>query len=610
MTSRLFARALLGASMIAIAALPTAASAQRVTRIVAFGDSYADTGNLFRLTGTSSSFYPTGRFSNGTNYIDTLSQLLGVPQDNFAIGGALTNNNNTALVPLGFQTEYTSFLAGGGPAAFPRVSGRFGPTDLLAISIGGNDARVYQQTGGTVAGAAASAAIAVANTNTGLNALVGAGARNIDVLAGNTATLPEIALDPAGQAVRNAYSTAFNSGVRTTLAGYAAQGVIVNYTDLSLIGARITADPTKYGLANAGPCPAAQATRCVTDPAFANQYLFYVDALHLTSAGFAIVAKYIYRQTQAPLNLQAASDVGLDTARQFGRTLASRVDLASPRDGEVAQGVSLFAVGDGFARKIGATTTNDQFSVNGVGGTAGLTFGTGNAVFGIAGNYSRPHAKFGNDSARVRSHSLQIGGFAGAAIGPVFVQGQLGYGRDRNRIVRAGAIDDLTAAPHGSHVLAGAKAGYLMPLMGLRVGPVVAIDYAKAKVDGYSETGDSALALSVAPQRYRALTGNLGLEARGDFATNGLAFRPFASVTAEKELDGSGRTNTYALITAPGIVNNFRLAPRSKHTYARLSGGAAATVAGKLSINAAVSATIGKRQGNETSAQVGFNLGL
>ena len=46
------------------ALLPAApAAAQTVTRIVAFGDSYADEGNFFQLTGISTPVYPTGRFS-------------------------------------------------------------------------------------------------------------------------------------------------------------------------------------------------------------------------------------------------------------------------------------------------------------------------------------------------------------------------------------------------------------------------------------------------------------------------------------------------------------------------------------------------------------------
>ena len=93
--------------------------------------------------------YSTGRFSGGTNYIDTLGQLLNAPIDNFAIGGALTDNTNTNGPGLARLRHRMERLPGAAAAAvFPTVSGTFDENDLLAVSIGGNDARFYQQTGG------------------------------------------------------------------------------------------------------------------------------------------------------------------------------------------------------------------------------------------------------------------------------------------------------------------------------------------------------------------------------------------------------------------------------------------------------------------------------
>jgi len=152
-------RRLIALSLLAASALTaTPAAAQRVDRIVAFGDSYADDGNLFQIIGGPlPAPYSTGRFSGGTNYVDTLSSLLDAPVDNFAIGGALTNNTNTnsPLLP-GFVTEWNAFLAGGG-GPLPTVSGTLDENDLVTVSIGGNDARFYQQNGGTAAGAPAAA---------------------------------------------------------------------------------------------------------------------------------------------------------------------------------------------------------------------------------------------------------------------------------------------------------------------------------------------------------------------------------------------------------------------------------------------------------------------
>ena len=618
-------RRILAASLFAASAVTAAApaEAQRVTRIVAFGDSYADDGNFLQLVGInplSTIIYPTGRFSGGTNYIDTLGQILNVPIDNFAIGGALTNDYNTNTGPgLGFPTEYGSFLAGGGPAAFPRVSGRFAPADLLTVSVGGNDARLYQRGSvangtpgpviapGTLLGAPTAGSASAAAAKTGLDALVAAGARNISFLAGNTAFLPEAASDPSAFAIRNSFSTSFNSAIQPVLAGYAANGAIVNYLDLSLVGARITASPTAYGLTSAGVC--APIASCLNS-AYSSQYLFYVDGLHLTSAGFAIVAKYVATQMEAPLTLQATSDLALDTAHQFGRTLTTRMDLGSPRDGELLSGVRLFAVGDSFTRKVKASFTNEQFKSTSVGGTVGIEAGFSGGTAGIAANYSKPRVRFANGAARTSSHSVQVGAFAGFGLAGGFAQAYLGYGHDKHRIERTGVIDNMTARPSGNHWLAGAKAGYLMPMGGLRVGPIVALDYAKAKVSGYTEAGDAALTLNVGSQRFASLRGDAGLELRGDFGTAGAKFRPYASIVAEKDFKGDGRTAYYALTAAPTIVNHFAFEAASKRPYARASAGLSASIVNAVSIDAGVSGTFGKRQGNETSGQVGLNFGF
>jgi outer membrane lipase/esterase len=106
------------------------------------------------------------------------------------------------------------------------------------------------------------------------------------------------------------------------------------------------------------------------------------------------------------------------------------------------------------------------------------------------------------------------------------------------------------------------------------------------------------------------LRGDAGLEVRGDFGDNGAKFRPFASLVAEKDFKGDGRTAYYAQTSAPTIVNHFAFAKSSKRPYARASAGLSASIVNAVSIDAGVSGTFGKRQGNETSAQVGFNFGF
>jgi len=599
---RLLALSLLAAS--ALSATP--AAAQRVDHITAFGDSYADDGNLFQIIGIPNPApYSTGRFSGGTNYVDTLGQLLDAPIDNFAIGGALTDNTNTNSPFLpGFVTEWNAFLAGGG-GPFPTVSGTFDASDLITVSIGGNDARFYQQNGGTVAGAPAAATTSAGFATAGLNALVNAGAQNISFLAGDTSLLPEIAGNAPAQAVRSAYSTTFNDAMKTTLAGYAADGVMVHYLDGTLLLNQVANDLSAYGLTGLA-CPALPNTSCIADPS--QKFLFYFDQLHLTSAGFAIVGQYIAAQLEAPLTLQATSDMSLDVARQFGRTLTSRMDTTAPRDGDQPEGMKVYVVGDLFTRSLSAGPTNEAYRSSGVGATAGVEYGFGSGLVGAAVNYSKPKVNFGNDASGVEGRSLQVGGYGVFGIGGGFVQAYAGYGWNKHDIERAGVVEEMEADPHGNHFIAGAKGGYLMPLGKVRVGPVVGLDYAKAKVDGYTETGDPVLTLNVDSLTYRSLRGSAGVELRGDFAGGGVQLRPFASAVVEKDFTGDARTVRFSQTSAPIIVNSFAFDDASKKAYGRLSGGFSAAILSSVTLDVAGSATVGKDQGEETSAQLGLRF--
>ena len=338
--------------------------------------------------------------------------------------------------------------------------------------------------------------------------------------------------------------------------------------------------------------------------------VFYVDALHPTSHTSAVIAQYIAVQLQAPLTLEAPSELGLDTARQFGRTLSSRVDLGSPRDGDVAEGLKLFLVGDTFSHDVKSDASSDQYDLDGVGATAGIEYGFGTGTIGIAANYSRPRAKFVSNVARDEADSIQVGGFAGFAIAGAFAQAHLGYGWDDHDITRSGVVEGMSAKTDGKHWLAGAKAGYLLPVGSMRAGPVVAIDYAKAKADGYTETGDPTLTLNVDSVTAKSLTGSIGGELRGDFEAGGASVRPYLSAMLEKELGDNDRVVRFSQTTSPGIVNSWSLGDRSKKAYGRLSAGGSAEILSRVSLNTVLSTTVGRDDGNDVSAQVGLNVGF
>jgi len=359
----------------------------------------------------------------------------------------------------------------------------------------------------------------------------------------------------------------------------------------------IQANPSAFGIQGL-TCPALPDPTCVANSNA--PFLFYVDGLHLTSVGFGIVGQYIDRQLAAPLTLQAPSELGFDTARAWGRTLSSRTDLYGR--GNIAEGLRIYALAGGYQHDIGNSMSTSAFQTKGLGGTIGAEYGMAGGLVGIAGNYSRPKADFGDDSARIRSHSWQVGAYGSLDAGGLFGQAYVGYGNDHNRLDRTGVVGDLQATPGGSHTVAGAKGGYLMSLFGISAGPVVAVDYAHARVDSYTEAGDPALSLNVSSQSLKAVVGQAGIELRGDRA----GLHPFLDVTAEHDFTGDMRTITFAQTDAPTIVNTWTV-PRDKGTYGRLSAGSGASVSSGFGVDGSLSTTFGRNGGQEVSANVGLN---
>lgn len=606
------------AALTAASVVASPASAQRVDRIVAFGDSYADDGNLFELLGIPRPpIYPNGRFSNGTNFVDTMSQLLGVPVDNFAIGGAVTGAGN-ASTP-GFATEWQSFLAGGGPAAFPRVSGTFDAGDLLVLSIGGNDARAYERSLGLnpsaaqistlIAGAPAQAQISVTQATTGLSALVNAGVQNITFLAGDVGRLPEVQGLPIAT-VGTAFSTAFNQGMQASLANFANQGVIVNYLDLNLIGDRVEQNLAAFGLTSAGACPIACVT---TDPSLLSQYLFYVDQLHLTSAGFAIIGRYAVAQLEAPLHLQAQADVGLQTATSFGSTLLGRLDLSDSRFGARGERGRLHVYASGNIASVDRppATMSLGYETDTAGATVGAEYDMGGgAVVGAAVNYSRGEADIEAGNGRAEATAWQIGAYGGWSGGGAFVEAYAGYGWLDYDILRAAVIDDIAASSDGTALFAGGRAGYLFDVGGARVGPIIGLRYAEADLDGYTEAGDPVLTLNVEDQELDSLIGSAGVEARGRLDIGGLAVRPFAVAAVEKEFAGDSRTIRYALTAAPGIVNQWVLPDRPDDLYGRVTAGADFSLGEAVALQLNATTSISQDAGDDFGGFVALRLAL
>jgi uncharacterized protein YhjY with autotransporter beta-barrel domain len=332
--------------------------------------------------------------------------------------------------------------------------------------------------------------------------------------------------------------------------------------------------------------------------------------VHLTSAGFAIVGQYAVRQLEAPLHFQAQTDMGLQAATSFGQTLGGRLDLSHARSGSDGNGLSFYVAANTASRSVGDGDRNLGFDLDTTGATAGAEYDAGGIVLGAAVNHSRPDADMITGTGEARAKAWQVGAYADWSAGGAFIQGHAGYGWLDYKVRRTAVIDDIRAETEGTAVTAGAKAGYLAGFGGLQIGPVVGVHYAKAKIDGYTESGDPVLTLNVGEQDVKALVGSAGLEGRGSFTSGGLAITPYASVTAEKDFEGDSRAIRYAGTSAPAIVNTFVLENRSKEVYGRLTAGANFALGSGVSLQVQGSTGIGQDRGNDKAGFAALKVGF
>lgn len=134
--SRLLRGAALAALTLAAVSTAGAAGAQSYNRLVVFGDSLSDNGNLFLATGGATPASPPyfqGRFSSGPVFTERLgfnaSNFMGpvTGSINYAFGGARTDSQ---AAPLGMRVQLAQYQARGG---------RFGAGDLVSILGGANN---------------------------------------------------------------------------------------------------------------------------------------------------------------------------------------------------------------------------------------------------------------------------------------------------------------------------------------------------------------------------------------------------------------------------------------------------------------------------------------
>jgi outer membrane autotransporter protein len=335
----------------------------------------------------------------------------------------------------------------------------------------------------------------------------------------------------------------------------------------------------------------------------------------------------------APPTFAAQGDVGEISAMGFASTLFGRLDLfrqsyvypmpvpppypvkARPMYTKAhplapVNPWSFYMLANGSVSDRQATVGSDGFHLDSVGGTIGVEYRINtNAFIGAAFDYSNPKAHLFDNAGTTEANSYQLGLYGGWTNRQFFAQGLATIGHQDYRNTRFDGADTLTSNPDGSTFVIAGKTGYLFDVGPTQLGPIGGLTYARAQVNGYTESGDPALAYNVGRQTEEALIGSVGMQIRAPFIVYGRLINPFFNLTAEDDFIGNGRLIQFNAASTPAIVNNWNVPDSvSREVYGRVTAGVAAPVWSNVSLTANVSRSFGRQGGDDFYGSGGLKL--
>lgn len=512
--SRLLRGAALAALTLAAASAAGAAGAQSYNRLVVFGDSLSDNGNLFALSGQPPAPYYQGRFSNGPVFTELLGfnagrYTAGAPVTgsvNYAFGGARTDSQAS---PPGMRNQLLAYTGGGG---------KFGRGDLVSILGGANNllqaipsAAVSANPTGSITPVSLSAA---ADINFIVNSVASAGAGTILVT-----NLPRLGTTPqfnqgasaAAAPLADYAGTTFNgallTGLMATAAGQPNTNIIL--MDLYKISDTLSASPDRFGLTNARDMCFTGTSVCANP----DSYLFW-DGVHPTAAGHRLIARlandYLYYG-----DLGAQSAVLGETAwRHREDAMDGSTASLSGRDAWTAgTSISVGALAD--RTKTDARGPISAATSTGYGVRIALESGTETMRFGLAGSYRNADVDAGAMKVDLDTFGLDL--YGGWRAGTLFVNAAAGVAQDDfHDISRRTSLAPIVHTGSSRGVSTGARlqGGMWFDMGGIALSPRAAVAWINSDVDGFVEQGVAAQ-YAYQDRTVQATTAEIALRAEG-----------------------------------------------------------------------------------------------
>lgn len=514
----------------------TCAHAQSYDRLVSFGDSLSDNGNLFTATGSPPAPY-NHRFTNDKVWAEYLTGGL---QGWYTVTSYTTGNLDLAWG--GARTDTATNSSGPIPgtplqiANYTGHGGTFGANDVASLWAGAND--IFQALPGAAQNPSTAAAVmtgvsgtAAGNVATQVGQLSTAGARTILVMnLPDLGKTPQFSGDPSQSAITTLSTSVFNTALDAGIKAQAGAHTDSNIIQVDIYSAfnAIIANPQAFGFTNVTQ-QCIQVATCVTGSADTqNSYLFW-DGVHPTAGGHRLVAGLVAQYLYTPTLTEGAGMFADETYNTRRANVSEMSDLLHASHGN--GGWFVQAVGAEGQRTrsialqstIGTTATlSDQkaydYSLGGI--RAGAVQSAGEATtFGIGFTALTGNAKAFMVEAKPTDLSVDVGmdwrpgsSFVGVSLG-----GAMGSYSDYTRGTMLAPISE-----HANHIettaySASVQAGIDHDMGDWTVTPVARISYTGATMKGFQELGLLA-AVAYDDRKVSATSGAVEVRASGKVA--------------------------------------------------------------------------------------------
>lgn len=241
-------------------------------------------------------------------------------------------------------------------------------------------------------------------------------------------------------------------------------------------------------------------------------------------------------------------------------------------------------------------------------GTVGIEYNVSrNLILGLAANYTATNADI-TGGAMVDVTGIQGAAYLSYATRQWFLDLIAAYGSHDLDLARPGLTDPVLGSTGASAFALAARAGYLFDFGGLRAGPIAGLTYVHSRVDGYTETGDRDLTLTVSALTLDSLTGSLGIRFLAPFRAGGKLVVPYLNVTLEHRFGDLDQVLTARLTSAPAlppILSPF--AAFDARDFGKIEGGLTLELGPELSASISGASTFARDEGYDFRISAGLN---